>query len=106
MNTLHALARTSERLIAAGLDPVKVAAKCDALARATAPHWNSVAVLITTLGNQYGDTEADIMSRESNGEEVWCVIREGRVVTVMFRRSSQPKRPDCFGVEKVLQVKP
>lgn len=102
--TAHAMDRAEGRLRAAGLDPAKVAAKGAAIAAATRGHWDSVAVMMTTLPTAHGDDRDDIMSRESNGNEVWCVCRQGRLVTVMFRRSDQPKRPDCFGVERVLRM--
>lgn len=37
----------------------------------------------------------------SNGDEVWCVIREGAVSTVMLRRSTQPRNPQAFSVDRV-----
>lgn len=37
----------------------------------------------------------------SNGDTVWAIVREGRIVTVMLRRSTQPATPDAFGVDVV-----
>lgn len=37
----------------------------------------------------------------SNGDEVWAVIRDAKVATVMLRRSSQPRNAAAFEVERV-----
>lgn len=37
----------------------------------------------------------------SNGDEVWAIIRDGQVQTVMLRRSSQPRNAQAFSVDKV-----
>lgn len=37
----------------------------------------------------------------SNGDEVWCVVREGKVHTVMLRRSTQPRNAQAFEVDRV-----
>lgn len=104
MNGPHALTRAEERLIEAGLDPVKVHAKAKELAEVTSRYWQSAAVLMVSLDRICGDDRDDVLSRQSNGDEVWAVLREGHVATIMLRRSNQPKRPDAFGVEKVLRM--
>lgn len=103
--TLHAFDRADERLRAAGLDPVKVHAKGTELAAVTGKYWRSCAVLMTALDRNYGDLRPTL-DRDSNGDEVWAVCRDGRLVTLMLRRSSQPKTPDAFRVDKVLRMKP
>jgi hypothetical protein len=40
-------------------------------------------------------------SNTSNGDEVWAIIRDGRVVTTMLRRSTQPKSCASLRVEQV-----
>jgi hypothetical protein len=37
----------------------------------------------------------------SNGDEVWAILRDGAVATVMLRRSSQPRSAQAFSVDKV-----
>jgi hypothetical protein len=37
----------------------------------------------------------------SNGNEIWAIIRNSKVITVMFRRSNQPKDRYSFSVDKV-----
>lgn len=38
----------------------------------------------------------------SHGDQVWAILGDGKVITVMYRRSSQPKTPEAFDVEEVL----
>lgn len=65
----------------------------------------AVAVLAHVLDRHHGDCNTvNINSRASNGDEVWFVIRDKRVVTVMFRRSNQPKRCDRFDVNAVIDI--
>lgn len=37
----------------------------------------------------------------SNGDEVWAIIGDGKVLTVMLRRSSQPRTAQAFSVDRV-----
>lgn len=37
----------------------------------------------------------------SNGDEVWAILRAGKVRTVMLRRSSQPRHARAFDVDQV-----
>jgi hypothetical protein len=39
---------------------------------------------------------------ESNGDEVWAVLRRGELRTVMLRRSSQPGTAEALRVDKVV----
>lgn len=38
----------------------------------------------------------------SHGDQVWAILGDGVVITVMYRRSSQPKTPAAFDVDEVL----
>lgn len=38
----------------------------------------------------------------SNGDEVWAVLREATITTVMLRRGNQPKTPAALRVNKVV----
>lgn len=39
---------------------------------------------------------------DSNGNEVWAIVRGGQVKTVMLRRSDQPATPTALRVNKVI----
>lgn len=97
----HALDRARERLVEAGIDPADVAAKAERIA--TAYCTMSLAVRIVRLDRAYGDQSATL-DRASNGDEVWAICREGLVKTVMLRRSTQPRTPAAFGVQRVAKV--
>lgn len=100
--TFHASERAVSRLAAAGIDPRVVLNEADVIARRFRD--TSIAVRLRALGEKYGDNRADVMARESNGDEVWMVAREGVVRTVMLRRSTQPRTRDAFGVAMVARV--
>lgn len=38
----------------------------------------------------------------SNGDQVWAIVRDGYIVTVMFRRSNQPATPERLRVDTVV----
>lgn len=56
------------------------------------------AVRILKLEGQRNDAWSD----ESNGDEVWAVLRRGELKTVMLRRSSQPPTAQALRVDKVV----
>ena len=56
------------------------------------------AVLIGCLPHNVGLSYSSV----SNGNEVWAIIRSGRVVTLMLRRSVQPATPAALGVREVI----
>lgn len=41
-------------------------------------------------------------SNESNGSRVVTIIRQGKVVTIMYRRETQPWTPQALSVDKVI----
>lgn len=43
---------------------------------------------------------------KSNGNEVWAIIRDNHLVTIMLRRSTQPKDPKAFSVQNVVVCEP
>lgn len=64
-----------------------------------APHLgHDFGVRVLRLGNQRNDAWSD----ESNGDEVWAIIRRGELKTVMLRRSSQPPTAWALRVDKVV----
>src|SRR5574339_244291 len=41
----------------------------------------------------------------SNGNNIWAIIRHGRIATVMYRRDAQPSTKQAFRVDVVGRVK-
>jgi hypothetical protein len=94
----HANARVDERLTLAGFDAQardRVYQDAEHLAATSA--FDSEAVCFLRLPAIVGQ----VWGAESNGDEVWAIIRQRRLVTVMLRRSTQPKSPDSLRVERV-----
>lgn len=94
MTSTHALGRMAERLTPEDRQRVT-----DALANVHPEQFKrDVAVRVARLSSPIGDAWGE----ESNGSDVWAVIRGGRVATVMLRRKQQPANPRAFGVERVV----
>lgn len=93
----HVWQRAHERLVANGIDPEPYLrlAKSVALANRN----RDVAMRVAWGLQHYGDTNADVNERCSNGDTVWVVARHGVLKTVMFRRSDQPADKFAFGVD-------
>lgn len=90
----HAAQRALGRLADAGIPAEPV---CMAAAQVAAHYENEdVAVRLLTLPTVVGDTSDDLLSRESNGNELWSICRGGTVINLMFRRSTQPKSREAF----------
>lgn len=92
-NTNHATERALGRITDAGLSGRKVLAAADAIA---AKVNGSAGVLLTTLPEPKGQYWT-----ESNGNQVWAIIRDHRTVTLMLRREDQPSRADRLRVDNV-----
>lgn len=54
-----------------------------------------IAVRLGTLEAVAGNRAA------SHGNTVWAILGDGTVITVMYRRSTQPKTPEAFDVDEV-----
>lgn len=94
MTSQHALARVAERF-----NPDDRRRVLSALERLDPGKYvTSAAVLLARLSEPYGFAWGD----KSNGQDVWAVVREGRVVTVMLRRKTQPMDPSAFRVDRVV----
>lgn len=93
--TAHAFERVEGRLTAAGVDPAKARRWAELQARKH-PHGR-VGVRLFTVDFQ-GTPWAD----DSNGDQVWAICDCGKVVTVMFRRSTQPATPHALRVDRVV----
>ena len=95
--TEHALDRVRDRLAANG---VRFDDRALARLDANAQRESSAAFLLFALPDHRGDV-AGGRDRGSNGDTVWAIVRGGRVVTVMFRRSAQPQTPAALYVDTV-----
>jgi hypothetical protein len=100
--TVHATDRALGRLADNGIDGRAV---LDRASKVAARIDGSAAVLMLRLGSKVGDTVGDFHGRDSNGEDVWAVVRNKRVATLMFRRSEQPATKDAFRVDAVYKLK-
>jgi hypothetical protein len=49
---------------------------------------------------RYAETRGGLIG--SNGDEAWAIMRDARIVTVMFRRSNQPATPSALRVRVVI----
>lgn len=97
-NTPHAQARIRERLGDAGFDPItigKVFDAAQALARRSTA--DSEAIRLLRLDSQVNTAYGE----RSNGDNLWAIIRNGRLATMMLRRSNQPSTTTALRVDKV-----
>ena len=62
--------------------------------------YRSEAIRLIALPEMVGKAWSD----QSNGNEVWAIVRNRRLVTVMLRRSTQPKTAAAFDVERVTRI--
>jgi hypothetical protein len=98
MATIHALHRATGR-VGAVLDAESIdliVNTADAFAAKCGP-FESVALRLRTLtmvGQAWSDT--------SNGDTLVAIIRGREVQTFMFRRRTQPFRPDALNVDRVV----
>jgi hypothetical protein len=94
----HALDRIRERA------PAAIALRVhDAILAAEEKFKGDVAVRVAILPAHLGSTATDYHAREqSNGNEVWAIIRDGYCVTVLLRRSDQKRDAWAFNVSRVV----
>jgi hypothetical protein len=91
--TNHAVARSLDRFGPKVADTLLAKA---AIAAATCPD-RSAALLLARLPKMKGIAWGDA----SNGDDVWAIVRDGHVVTLMLRRSTQPATPSALHVAAV-----
>lgn len=98
MATVHALERASYRVgLALDAESVNdIVRTADASASKCGP-FESVALRLRTLG-MVGQAWSD----QSNGDTLVAIIRGRQVQTFMFRRRTQPFRPDALNVDRVV----
>lgn len=103
MLTGHAVERVLGRLAEVGIPSEPVLRRCEELARRV-PERSAAVRLWFTLPEVRGDTRGAYRERVgSNGDHVWMIVRDGRVVTLMLRRSNQPSTPEALRVERVYE---
>lgn len=95
-STLHAVRRTFERVgVAIGMTRAERLATLADRCAAETPAGLSVAVRLSVtpfIGTPWADT--------SNGDTLVAIIRDGVVVTLMFRRSTQPFTAAALRVDR------
>jgi hypothetical protein len=101
--TSHATDRALGRLSENGIDGRAVLDRAAKVAKRFPD--GSAAVLMARLDSKVGDLSGDFYGRDSNGEDVWAVVRNGRLATLMLRRKEQPATPDALRVDAVYRLK-
>lgn len=94
--TYHAAERMRDRLACldpASRDMAETMAETYAAEHPTGSHAVRVAVLQARVGTPWG--------ADSNGDTVWAIVRDGAVVTYMFRRRTQPAERAALRVDRV-----
>lgn len=95
--TYHLDKRWQERIVSLGID------------EETSNHMLEIA---TNYAMQCPEDTAQLLFRmnkrvgkfwgnESNGDEVWIVVRDQIIITILFRRSTQPSNRQTLKVDKV-----
>jgi hypothetical protein len=103
MNTkTHAYDRVTERLTEAGYDQQTIDRVYWAAEQLAAKSTSdSEAIRLINLGEMVGESWSD----RSNGSQVWAIVRNRHLVTVMLRRATQPSTPAALKVTKVTIIK-
>lgn len=91
----HAEQRVIKRIIERAGVSVKEAYRLFARAKRYAfeSRVSSEAILMENV-----EFQGKAWSEESNGNQVWAIIRNGVLVTIMFRRDNQPCSPEALRV--------
>lgn len=93
MFTRHALDRIGGREISQDL-----LARVDNLA---AHCRMDTAIRVARVSFHGDNTQAYRDRAESNGEEIWAIVRDARVVTMMYRRANQPATREALRVQAI-----
>jgi len=59
--------------------------------------FKSQAVRLKTINFQ-----GKAWTNKSNGDEIWAIIRSNKLITIMFRRSTQPKTCEALRVDNII----
>lgn len=99
MNTQHASERIAQRLETGRA--WTLARGIETLARTMRPDL-SYAVMVYRDNVNHGEFRIDADGTgPSNGTDLWAIIRNRTLVTVMWRRTAQPTNPAAFSVDVV-----
>lgn len=93
----HATDRALGRLAEAGVDGRAILWRAQKLARRLDASL-SYGVLMLDLNENVATLDG------SNGDQVWAIIRNQHVVTLMLRRSTQPRTTQALNVDRVGRV--
>lgn len=69
--------------------------------RRLASDGRSRAVLLARLSSKRGERYGE---GASNGDTLWAILRDRKVVTIMRRRSTQPSTPAALRVDEVVRL--
>ena len=94
----HAHERITERLGDAGFNPTtigQVFAAAETLAKRSTVASEAIRLLHldAQVNTAYGD--------QSNGDNLWAIIRNGHLVTMMLRRTNQPATASALRVDHI-----
>ena len=91
----HSYERLYDRVISNGVPQSEVDQCIETLQRIASEAKTDIAVLFYRFATKQ-------VSDLSNGDEVWAIIRENKIVTIMLRRNTQPKTVGALRVSKVV----
>jgi len=101
--TQHSEQRIFSRLKEIGLDVKTISSvfqKAKNFADYKAERNKDYGVRLFTIKDIHGIPWSD----KSNGDEIWSIIRNKNIITVMFRRSTQPATPESLRVDKIVKM--
>lgn len=96
----HAQQRTVERLTDAGMSKVGIDKVYHVANYLESKVTGDTAVRLLVLPQRVNAAWGE----RSNGDQVWAIYRDGRLATVMLRRSTQPETPEALRVDKVVRL--
>lgn len=97
----HARNERVSRLVEAGMSDEQITRLLSIADKLAGSVRTSAAIRLAKLSNQVGQAWGE----KSNGNQVWAIMRQGRCVTFMLRRETQPSTPEAMGVERVYMMK-
>lgn len=98
--THHSLERIHERLHDAGISDHNIATLAAIVDSAASRINGSAAIEVLDLGHQVNEAWSD----RSNGNLVYAIVRNHKVITTFLRRSTQTNTPSALRVDKVVAL--
>jgi hypothetical protein len=103
MTTMHGIERMKERVGRIGLPEDKyLQVMARSIAASRASEGGTLAAMVMLLDKSYRVVTSD--GRESKGDQVWAVCRDGDFVTVMLRNHTQPVTAQKMRVDRLAYV--